>query len=127
VTTIKADEPRVILTIEKYKVSLFINTRASISVIPFFPRPRSSKKINVPGIPSQSLDHYFNQPLAYPRGDFHFCHSFLIVGDLQSKLGVQLLLLPGVYFCLSVIGEQVGPMVWTDGHTVGQAQTAVPV
>jgi rubrerythrin len=47
VTTLKAEEPRVILTIEKHKVSLLINTGASISAIPFSPGPRSSKKITV--------------------------------------------------------------------------------
>jgi hypothetical protein len=50
VTTIKAEEPWVILTIEKHKVSFLINTGASILAIPFSPRPRSSKKINVQGI-----------------------------------------------------------------------------
>jgi hypothetical protein len=42
VTTVKAEEPWV-----KHKVSLLINTGASISVIPFSPRPKSSKKITV--------------------------------------------------------------------------------
>jgi hypothetical protein len=37
----------VILTIEKHKVSLLIDIGASISAIPFFSRPRSSKKITV--------------------------------------------------------------------------------
>jgi hypothetical protein len=47
VTTIKAREPRVLLVIEKHKVSFLINTGAIISAIPFSPRPRSSKKITV--------------------------------------------------------------------------------
>jgi predicted aspartyl protease len=37
-TTIKAGEPWVLLTIEKHKVSLLIDTGASISAIPFSPR-----------------------------------------------------------------------------------------
>jgi hypothetical protein len=45
VTTVKAEEPRVILTIKKHKVNLLIDTGASISAIPFSPRPRPSKKI----------------------------------------------------------------------------------
>jgi hypothetical protein len=40
---------------------------------------------------------------------------------------VQILLLPGKYFCLPLIEEQVDPTVWTNGDTMGQAQTAVPV
>jgi hypothetical protein len=47
VTTIKAEEPQVLLMIEKYKVSLLINTGVTISAIPFSPRCRSSKKITV--------------------------------------------------------------------------------
>jgi hypothetical protein len=47
---IKAEEPQMILTIEKHKVSLLIDTAASISAILFSPRPRSSKKITVQGI-----------------------------------------------------------------------------
>jgi hypothetical protein len=126
----------VLLTIEKHKVSLFIDTGASISATPFSPGPRSSKKITVQGIPGQPLEHYFTQPLACFWGDFHFCHSFLIVPetitpllgqDLLSKLGVQLLLPPGEYFCLPLVEEQVDPTVWMDGHIVGWAQTAVPV
>jgi hypothetical protein len=111
---------------EKHKVSLFINTGASISAIPFSPGPRSSKKITVQGISGQPLEHYFTQPLACSWGDFYFCHSFLIVPetptpllgqDLLSKLGVQLLLPAGEYFCLPLIEEQVDPTVWADGHT----------
>jgi hypothetical protein len=47
VTTIKAGEPWVLLTIEKHKVSLLIDTGASISAILFSPGPKSSKKITV--------------------------------------------------------------------------------
>jgi hypothetical protein len=53
VTTVKAGESWVILTIEKHKVSLLIDTGASISAIPFSPGPRSSKKITVQGISGQ--------------------------------------------------------------------------
>jgi hypothetical protein len=136
VTTIKAREPRVILTIEKHKVSLLVDTAASISAIPFSPRPNSSKKITVQGISGQPLECYFTQHLACSWGDFHFCHSFLIIPetptpllgqDLQSKLEVQLLLPPGEYFYLLLIKEQVDPTVWMDGHTMGQAQTTVSV
>jgi hypothetical protein len=41
--------------------------------------------------------------------------------------GVQLFLHPGEYFCLSLTEEQVDPTVWTNGHTVRWAWTAVPV
>jgi hypothetical protein len=81
VTTIKAGEPWV-----KHKVSLLINTGASISAIPFSPRSRSSKKIIVQGISGQFLEHYFTQPLACSWGDFHFCHSFLIVPETPTPL-----------------------------------------
>jgi hypothetical protein len=47
----------VILTIEKHKISLLIDTGASISAIPFPPGPRSSKKSNVQGISGQTLEH----------------------------------------------------------------------
>jgi hypothetical protein len=136
VTTIKAEELWAILTIEKHKVSLLIDTGASISTLPFSPRPRSSKKITVWGISGQPLEHYFTQSLACFWGDFHFCHSFLIVPeaptpllgrDFLSKSGVQLLLPPGEYFCLPLIEEQIDPMVWMDGHTMGWAGTVVPV
>jgi hypothetical protein len=122
--------------IEKHKVSLLIDTGASISAIPFSPRLKSSKKITVRVISGQPLECYFTQPLACSWGDFHFCHSFLIVPetpipllgqDLLSKLEVQLLLPPGEYFCLPLIEEQVDSTVWTEGHTVGWAQTAAPV
>jgi hypothetical protein len=95
-TTVNAEEPRV-----QQKVSLIIDTGPSILVILFSPGPRSSKKITVQGISGQPLQHYFTQPLACSWGDFHFCHSFLIVPetptpllgqDLLPKLGVQLLL-----------------------------------
>jgi hypothetical protein len=36
-------------------------------------------------------------------------------------LEAQLLLCLGKYFCLSLIEEQVDPMMWMDGHTVRQA------
>jgi hypothetical protein len=52
---IKAEEPRALLIIKKHKVSLLINTGASISDIPFSPGPRSYKKITVQGISGQSL------------------------------------------------------------------------
>jgi hypothetical protein len=55
VTTIKAGEPRVFLTIKKHKVSLLTNTGATISAIPFSPGPRSSKKITVQSISGQPL------------------------------------------------------------------------
>jgi hypothetical protein len=135
VTTIKAEEPQMILTIEKHKVTL-IDIGASISAITLSPGPRSFKTTTVQGISDQPLEYYFTQPLACSWEDFHFCHSFLIVPDtpilllgqdLLSKLGVQLLLPPGEYFCLLLIEEQVDPTVWTDGHTLEWAQTAVPV
>jgi hypothetical protein len=44
VTTIKLEEPQAILTMEKHKVSLPIDTGASILAILFSPRPRSTKK-----------------------------------------------------------------------------------
>jgi hypothetical protein len=69
VNTTKAEEPQVILTIGKHKVSLLINTGASISAIPFCPGPRASKKITVQGISGQPLEHYFTQPLACSWGD----------------------------------------------------------
>jgi hypothetical protein len=47
VTTIKAEELWEILPIEKHKVSLLIDTGASISAIPFSSGPRSSKNITV--------------------------------------------------------------------------------
>jgi hypothetical protein len=50
VTNIKAEELQAIFTIEKHKVSLLINTEASISAILFSPRARSYKKITVQGI-----------------------------------------------------------------------------
>jgi hypothetical protein len=133
VTTIKPEEPQAILTIKKNKVSL-LDTTASISAIPFPPRHRSSKKINVQSISGQPLECYFTQSLACSWGDFYFCHYFLIVPetptpllgrDLLSKLGVQLLP-PGEYFCLLLIEEQVEPTMWIDGHTMGQAQTVIP-
>jgi hypothetical protein len=79
VTIIKTEEPQAIVTIEKHKVSLLIDTGASISAIPFSPGPRSSKKITVQGISGQPLEYYFTQPLACSWGNFHFCHSFSIV------------------------------------------------
>jgi hypothetical protein len=81
VTTVKAEEPQI-----KHKVSLLINTEASISAIPFSPRPRSSKKITVQGISGQPLKRYFTQPLACSWGDFHFCHPFLIVPETPTPL-----------------------------------------
>jgi hypothetical protein len=66
VTTIKAGESQVLLTIEKHKVSLLINTGARISALPSYAGSRSSKKITVRGISGQSLKHYFTQPLAAP-------------------------------------------------------------
>jgi hypothetical protein len=83
-TTIKIEELQVILTIEKHKVSLLINTGASISAIPFSPGPRSSKKITVQGISGQPLEHYFTQSIACSWGYFHFCHSFLIVTETPT-------------------------------------------
>jgi hypothetical protein len=71
---------------EKHKVSLLINTGASISAIPFSPRPRSSKIITVRGISGKPLEHYFTQPLSCSWGDFHFCHSFLIVPETPTPL-----------------------------------------
>jgi hypothetical protein len=81
VITVKAEEPQI-----KHKVSLFINTRANISAIPFSPRHRSSKKITVRGISGQPLEHYFTQTLACFWGDFHFCHSFPIVPETLIPL-----------------------------------------
>jgi hypothetical protein len=74
------------LTIEKHKVSLLINAGASTLTIPFSSRPRSSKNIAVQGISGYPLEHCFTQPLAYSQGDFHFCHSFLIVPETPSTL-----------------------------------------
>jgi hypothetical protein len=42
-------------------------------------------------------------------------------------LGVQFLLPPGGVLLLAPIEEPVDSTVWTDGHTVGWARTAVPV
>jgi hypothetical protein len=52
VITIKAEELRV-----KHKVSPLIDTGASISIIPFSPGPRSSKKITVWGITPQPVGY----------------------------------------------------------------------
>jgi hypothetical protein len=86
VITIKAEEPQAIVTIEKHKVSLLIDTGASISAIPFSPGPRSSKKITVQRISSQPLEYYFTQSLACSWGDFLFFHSFLIVPENPTLL-----------------------------------------
>jgi hypothetical protein len=45
VATIKAGELRVLLIIEKHKVSLLINTGASISAIPFSLDPGPPRKL----------------------------------------------------------------------------------
>jgi hypothetical protein len=44
VTIIRAEELRILLSTEKHKVSLLIDTGASISTIPFFPGPGPPKK-----------------------------------------------------------------------------------
>jgi hypothetical protein len=108
VTTLKAEEHWEILTIEKHKASLLTDTGASISAIPFSPGPRSSKKkITVWSISGQPLERYFTQPLACSWGDFHLCHSVIIIPkiptpllgwDLLSKLEVQLLYPQGSTF-----------------------------
>jgi hypothetical protein len=51
----------------------------------------------------------------------------MIGQDILSKLGVQILLTPGKYFCLPMIEEQVDPTVWMEEHTVEWAQMVVPV
>jgi hypothetical protein len=86
VMTIKTEEPQVILTIEKDKVSLLNDTGASISAISFSFRHRSFNKITVQSISGQPLEHYFTQSLACFWGDFHFCHSFLIVPETPTPL-----------------------------------------
>jgi hypothetical protein len=86
VTTIKVEEPQEILTIEKHKVSLLIDTGASISAIPFSPGCKSSKKITVWGISGQPLGCYFTPPLACSWGDFYFCHSFSTVPETPTPL-----------------------------------------
>jgi hypothetical protein len=85
VTTIKPEEPQAILTIEKHKVSLFIDIEASISAAPFSPRPRSSNKFTVQGISGQSIEHYFIQPIACSCGDFHFCQHLLLVPETLAR------------------------------------------
>jgi hypothetical protein len=84
VTTIKAEAPQAILTIEKHKVSFLIYTGARISAIPFSPGPRSSKKLTVQGISGQPLERYFTQTLARSWGDFYFYHSFLIFPETPT-------------------------------------------
>jgi hypothetical protein len=97
VTTINAKEPRTVLTIKNHKISLLIDTGASISAVPFSPGLRSSKKITVRSISSQPLERYFTQPLACSCGDFHFCHSLLIVPETPTPLlGQDLLYKLGV-------------------------------
>jgi hypothetical protein len=59
VSTIKAEEPWAILTIEKHKVSLLTDTRVSISAIHFSRGPRFSKTITVLGVSGQPLQYYF--------------------------------------------------------------------
>jgi hypothetical protein len=74
--------------------------------------------------------------MACSWGALHFCHSFLIVPktpvpllgwNLLCQLKAQILLPPGDYLCCSLLQEQVDPTVWTDGMTVGQAKTALPI
>jgi hypothetical protein len=69
-------------------------------------------------------------------GDLNFCHSSLIVPetpvpllgqDLLSKLKAQILLPPGDCLCCPLLQEEIDPIVWTDGITVGQATTALLV
>jgi hypothetical protein len=69
VTTIKPEVLQVILTIEKYKVSLFISTGANISAIPFSPGP------GLWDILGQPLERYFTQSLDCSWGDFHFYYT----------------------------------------------------
>jgi hypothetical protein len=104
-TTIQTEEPQVVLTIEKHKISLLMDTRAYFSAIPFPPRPRFSEKTTVWGISAQPLKCFFTQPFACSWGDLHFCHSFLIVPetptsplrwDLLVKLKIKILLPPWV-------------------------------
>jgi hypothetical protein len=47
---------------------------------------KKKKKITVWGISGQPLERYFTQPLACSWGDFHFCHSFLIVPEIPTSL-----------------------------------------
>jgi hypothetical protein len=69
------------------KVSILtLHAGASMSAVPFSPRPRPSKKITVWGISGQPLEHHFTQPLVCFWGDFHFCHSFLIVPETPTLL-----------------------------------------
>jgi hypothetical protein len=39
----------------------------------------------------------------------------------------QILLPPGSYLCCPLLQEQIDPTVWTDGMTVGQAWTTLPI
>jgi hypothetical protein len=85
-------------------------------------------KVIIQGISGKPLGHYFTWPLACSLGDLLFCHSFLIVPktpmsllgqDLQSQLKTQILLLPGSYFCCSLLQEQIDSTMWTDEMSVG--------
>jgi hypothetical protein len=130
VTTIKAEEPRV-----KHKVSLLIDTGASISALPFSPGQVLQENYCSRHIrpASRTLFHSaFSLLLArFPFLSLLFnCprNSYSSVRARPSiQIGVQLLLPPGEYFRLPLIDKQVDPMVWTDGHTVGWTQTAAPV
>jgi hypothetical protein len=86
VTTIKAGETQVLLTIKKHKIILLIDPGASIPAIPFSPGARSSKKITVRGLSGQPLECDFTQTVTCSWGDFHFYHSFLIVPETPTPL-----------------------------------------
>jgi hypothetical protein len=51
----------------------------------------------------------------------------LLGWDVLSQLKAQILLLPGNYLCCLLLHEQIGPTVWTDGMTIGQAKTALRI
>jgi hypothetical protein len=81
----------------------------------------------VQGISGQPLECYCTWPLACSWGGLHlslFSHS---PWDSSAPAGIGFIIstkgsnstLPGDYLCCPLLQEQVDPMVWTDGMTVG--------
>jgi hypothetical protein len=83
VTTIKPEEPRVILSIEKHKVSLLIDTGASISSYSFLSWTQVLQENFCSRHIRPAPRAFFTQTIACSWGDFH---SFLIDTEIPTLL-----------------------------------------
>ena len=121
---------------EGQSIDFLLDIGATYSVLTEAPGPLSSRSASVMALSGRAKKYYFSYSLSCNWDSVLFSHEFLILPespspllgrDILSKVHASVFMNMEPCLSLPLVEQNVNPIVWADGKSVGQAQNAIPV